>query len=160
MERSFQLMMQVAGRAGRKNKVGKVVIQTFSPDHWLLELVKKADYKALYEKEWRERQHFGYPPMIRLMKLSIKHKDTHVAQEAAKVLCSWLKESLGQSILGPESPMVPRINNYFIWQLLVKLERNAQLNANKSFVHQMVQRLQSTAEFKSVRVSIDVDPVN
>jgi primosomal protein N' len=55
---------------------------------------------------------------------------------------------------------VPRINNYFIWQLLVKLERNAQLNANKSFVHQMVQRLQSTAEFKSVRVSIDVDPVN
>lgn len=160
MERSFQLMMQVAGRAGRKNKVGKVVIQTFSPDHWLLEMVKKADYKALYEKEWRERQHFGYPPMIRLMKLSIKHKDTHVAQEAAKLLASWMKESLGNAVLGPELPMIPRINNYFIWQLLVKLERNAQLNQNKSVVSNLVYKLQTTPEFRSVRVSVDVDPVN
>jgi primosomal protein N' (replication factor Y) len=160
MERSFQLMMQVAGRAGRKNKVGKVIVQTFSPDHWLLEMVKKADYKSLYEKEWRERQHFGYPPMIRLMKLSVKHKDTHVAQEAAHTLATWLKEALGNAVLGPEPPMVPRINNYYIWQLMIKLERNAQLNQNKALVSEMVYKMQTAQAFKSVRVTIDVDPVN
>jgi primosomal protein N' (replication factor Y) len=159
IERSYQLMMQVAGRAGRRGKQGRVFIQTFNPTHWLFDLVRKGDYQSLYNHEVNERHHFGYPPFIRMMKVTIKHKDDHVAAQAAERAKKLLTDISGKHVLGPERPYVPKINNYYLWQFMIKQLRNKNLAEEKKAIRKALWELTAEPEFKSVRVSIDVDPL-
>jgi primosomal protein N' (replication factor Y) len=159
IERSYQLMMQVAGRAGRRGKQGRVFIQTYNPTHWLFDLVRKGDYQSLYNHEENERHHFGYPPFIRMMKITIKHKDDHVAALAAERAKKLLTDIADKHVLGPEKPYIPKINNYYLWQFMIKQLRNKNLADEKKAIRKALWELTAEPEFKSVRVSIDVDPL-
>lgn len=159
MERSFQIMLQVSGRAGRKNKRGKVLIQTYSPEHWLLDLVVKGDYKSFYEREVKERYQFVYPPFVRLMRITLKHKEDAVAQRAAEEVQRIISPVLKDRVLGPERPYIPRINNYFLQQFLVRLDKRKESEAIKATILQMIRMRLAEADFKQVRLSVDVDPL-
>lgn len=159
LERSFQIMMQVAGRAGRKNKRGKVIIQTYQPDHWMFSLINGGNYQALYEKEIAERHHFAYPPFTRLMNLTLKHRDESIVASAAHASSKALIPILKDHILGPEPPYIPRINNYYLQQMLVRLEKKAESEELKHQVIHLVRQVLQRPEFKQVKLQIDVDPL-
>jgi primosomal protein N' (replication factor Y) len=159
IERSYQLMMQVAGRAGRRGKQGRVFVQTYNPTHWLFDLIRKGDYQSLYNHEENERHHFGYPPFIRMMRITIKHKDDNVAGLAAERAKKLLTDISGKHVLGPERPYIPKINNYYLWQFMIKQLRNKNLAEEKKAIRKALWELTAEPEFKSVRVSIDVDPL-
>lgn len=159
IERGFQIMMQVAGRAGRKNKRGKVLIQTYNPEHWLLDMIVKNNYLAFYEKEIRERQHYGYPPFVRLMQITLKHKEEDVAKQAAYAVAKVLRPMLGDHLFGPEEPYIKRINNYYRQQFIVKLEKRPGIGELKQSIVAKVKEVLLQSEFKSVRVAFDVDPM-
>ncbi len=159
-ERAFQLILQVSGRGGRKHKRGKVVIQTSSPDHPVIHSIIENDYEGLYLREMQERQRFAYPPFYRLIKICIKHKDVKVAENAAYHLRNMLAPTIKENLLGPESPYVSKIRNYFIKELLVKVERtNTRLPTIKNFIKQHMQKLLEMKEFKNAIVFADVDVV-
>lgn len=159
IERSYQLMMQVAGRAGRREKQGKVIIQTYEPSHWLFDMVRNADYASLYQRELSERRQFGYPPFVRLMRVTIKHKEEYTAHDAAQLAMKEIQSIVGSYVLGPEKPMVPRINNYYLEQILVKLKRNHELQSKKAEILDRLRGILALKEFKAIKISIDVDPV-
>ena len=157
-ERSYQLMTQVAGRAGRREKRGKVVIQTYSPDHWVLRRVMEHDYLGMYRDELPERRNFMYPPFFRLIEITLRHKDARLAEAGAHRFATELRGALGDRVLGPEQPYISRINNYFLRKVLVKVEKAASPAHVKQLIHQAQVRLQSHPDYKSMRVAIDVDP--
>ena len=159
MERSFQIMLQVSGRAGRRNKRGKVLIQTYNPDHWLLDMITRGDYRSFYEREVKERYQFVYPPFVRLMRITLKHKDDAVVQRAAQEIQRLLVPVLKDRILGPERPYIPRINNYFLQQFLVRFDKKKESEAIKATVIQMMRLRLAEPDFKQVRLSVDVDPL-
>jgi primosomal protein N' (replication factor Y) len=158
-ERSFQLMSQVAGRSGRKNKQGKVIIQTFNPKHEVITDVVENDYKALYEKQMQERSAFHYPPYYRLVQVRLLHKDYKLLNEAAKVLATQLHSIFRGKVLGPEYPLVSRIKNQYIKQILIKASRKESVSALKKELQVQLDDFASLKEFKRVRIRIDVDPV-
>ncbi|MBN2173786.1 MAG: primosomal protein N' [Bacteroidales bacterium] len=158
-ERSFQLMAQVSGRAGRKKKRGKVIIQTYNPHHSVIQDVINNDYKAMYQHQILERRNFKYPPFYRLVSVSLKHKDSPLLNEGAKELALLLRERLGERILGPEYPIVSRIKNLYIKNIMVKLERDEKLNARKITIRETIKDFYTLARYKSIRVITDVDPM-
>ena len=157
-ERAFQMMVQVAGRAGRLRKQGKVVIQTRYPENWLLEEVKRHDYDAFYKKEIVERRQYHYPPFYRLIRLIIIDKNKGVVEKAANQLADRLKLSLKERVLGPEFPYISRIRNRFHIHILIKMEREMSPNKVKQFIQNEIDYLHSIKEFKSLRIYADVDP--
>lgn len=159
LERSFQIMMQVAGRAGRKKKRGRVLVQTFNPTHWLLDMVIRGDYQSFYEKEIQERHHFVYPPFVRMMKLTLKHKEEDIVLHAAEAISKLLSPQLNDRILGPEKPYIPRINNQYLQQFIIRLDKKAESAELKQRIIIQVREMLQNGPFKSVRLSIDVDPV-
>jgi primosomal protein N' (replication factor Y) len=159
LERSFQIMMQVAGRAGRKHKRGRVLVQTYNPEHWLLDLITKGDYRSFYEREVQERYQFVYPPFVRLMRITLKHKEDAVVQRAAQEIARIIAPMLKDRVLGPERPYIPRINNYFLQQFLVRFDKRKESEAMKATLIQMIRLRLVEADFKQVRLSVDVDPI-
>jgi primosomal protein N' (replication factor Y) len=157
-ERAFQMMVQVAGRAGRLRKQGKVVIQTRYPENWLLEEVKRHDYDAFYKKEIVERQQFQYPPFYRLIRLVIIDKNKALVEKGAKQLADRLRISLKERVLGPEFPYISRIRNRFHIHILIKIERDMSPNKVKRFIQSEIDYLHSLKDFKSLRIYADVDP--
>jgi primosomal protein N' (replication factor Y) len=158
-ERAFQMMVQVAGRAGRLRKQGKVIIQTHYPDHWVLEKVKQHDYSAFYKKEIVDRKNFLYPPFYRLIRLILIDKEKSVVDKAASQLADRLKLSLKDRVLGPETPYISRIRNRFYVHILVKIERNMSPHKVREFIQSEIDHLRSQKAFKSIRLHTDVDPV-
>ena len=157
-ERSFQLMAQVAGRAGRKGGQGKVVIQTYEPMHPVLQDVLRNDYRGLFNKQMATRRQFGYPPFYRLVMIRLKHKDDRKLNPAAAALASQLRPLFKQDLLGPEYPMVSRVKNMFIKQMMVKFRREYNAQQVKELIMEQIRLFQQQSEFKSVIVQIDVDP--
>ena len=157
-ERSFQLMSQVAGRAGRRGQQGKVIIQTYEPSHPVLQDVLRNDFRGLYEKQMATRRQFGYPPYYRLVMIRLKHKDYHKLNAAAAELSSRLRPIFKHDLLGPEYPMVPRVKNLYIKQMLVKFNREYNAQQVKELIMKQVELFQRTSEHKAVQVQIDVDP--
>ena len=158
-ERSFQLLSQVAGRAGRREKTGKVIIQTFNPAHRVIEQVIKNDFEGLYSKEISERKTFLYPPIFRLIRLDIKHKDPSLLYDIAFRLATELKSSLGKRVLGPEEPLVSRIRNYYIKTIYIKVERNGiSITRVKSFLQEVLLNMETNSKNKGAFVQVDVDP--
>ena len=158
-ERSFQLMSQVAGRAGRKGGHGQVIIQTYEPSHPVLQDVLRNDFKGLYDKQMVNRRQFGYPPFYRLVLIRLKHKDFQKLNPAAATLASMLRPIFKQDLLGPEYPMVSRVKNLYIKQMLVKFNREHNAQQVKELIMQQIHLFQQHSDFKSVQVQIDVDPM-
>ena len=158
-ERSFQLMSQVAGRAGRKGAQGRVIIQTYEPSHPVLQDVLRNDFKGLYEKQLINRRQFGYPPYYRIVLIRLKHKDYQKLNPAASMLASMLRPVFKQDLLGPEYPIVSRVKNLYIKQMLVKFNRDHSAQQVKSLIMEQIHLFQLDPDFKSVQVQIDVDPI-
>ena len=157
-ERSFQLMSQVAGRAGRKGEKGKVIIQTYEPTHPVLQDVLRNDFRGLYEKQMVTRRQFGYPPFYRIVLIRLKHKDEHKLNPAAAELASMLRPIFQQDLLGPEYPVVTRVKNLYIKQMMVKFKREHNAQQVKELIMQQIQLFREQSDYKSVIVQVDVDP--
>ncbi|MEC5142561.1 primosomal protein N' [Chitinophaga sp. 212800010-3] len=159
-ERAFQMMEQVSGRAGRKHGTGKVLIQANNTRHPILHYVMAHDYKAMYEAEIAERKEFGYPPFFRLLKLTIRHKDQMVAEQAARILASWLQPHIGAQLVGPAAPLVARVRNNYLQEMLIKLPREAKLIAHiKQVLQEFIIQLRAEKRFRTVAIIPDVDGV-
>ncbi len=157
-ERSYQLMAQVSGRAGRKNKRGKVIIQTHQPDHEVIRFVCNNDYPNMYARQMEERQSFSYPPFVRLVKISLKHKEQEVLDKASGVLAARLRKAFPRMVLGPEYPLVSRIQNMFIKEILIKLKRDQTLNDSKQTLLTVIHGFQKNRQHPPVKIVVDVDP--
>lgn len=157
-ERSFQLMAQVSGRAGRKNNEGWVVIQTYRPKNEIFRYVIYNAYEEFTNQQLVQRKQHNYPPYFRLIELRLLHKDSNTLNQAAFVLNNELRKLISFQILGPEYPVVSRIRNLYIKQFLIKIPRHENPAETKHAIASATASLQKTAEFKQVRVQIDVDP--
>jgi len=159
-ERAFQLMEQVSGRAGRKDASGKVMIQTLQPQHPIFQVLQQHDYKKLYATEIESRKQFFYPPFSRLIHLTFKHKLKEVVEKAAYEFANALKNKYGQYLVGPAEPVVGRVRNQYIIELLIKLPRDTKLIARcKEDIFYQVALLHQHKSYRSVTVIADVDPV-
>jgi primosomal protein N' (replication factor Y) (superfamily II helicase) len=158
-ERSFQLMAQVSGRAGRKNKRGKVILQSYEPSHPVIQMVIGTDYKGLYETQVEERRRFRYPPFYRLIRITLKFRDAKVLDKAARELADRLKVKFGKMVLGPEYPMISRIKGLFLKDILLKLDRNRPTSASKEQLKLILEEYAKSPDYKSIQLHIDVDPM-
>lgn len=157
-ERSFHMMEQVSGRAGRRQKIGKVVIQTSDPDNKIIRLVVNHDYKNLFRIQTEERKAFNYPPFCRMIKISLKHKDRSLLNEFAEILGRDLKNIFGKRVLGPEFPLVSRIQLWYIKNIIIKLEKEKSSAASRQLVKEAVERLEGQKGASALKIAIDVDP--
>lgn len=158
-ERAFQLITQVAGRAGRKNKKGRVVIQTSDPLHPVIQFALNNDYKALYERELIHRRQFQYPPFARMIEITLQHKAMQTVEKAALFLVNEARRLNVALVLGPAEPFISKINNYYIREVLVKTNQHTQsIQGMKLALQTVLDKMKTIAEFKSVLVSVDVDP--
>jgi primosomal protein N' (replication factor Y) len=157
-ERAFQLLTQVAGRAGRSSEQGKVLIQSFSPAHPVLQQVIQTNYEALYTQQIHERRAFDYPPFFRLIRISLKARDYQKAQQAAQWLHDVLAQHLTTPILGPVDPVVARVRNQYIKQLLLKYPDNTSRKHIKDVLSNALKSIEAIGQFRSVKINIDVDP--
>ncbi len=158
-ERSFQLMSQVSGRAGRKKERGKVIIQTSDPTHPVIRYVIKNDFEGLYRDQIMERQAFAYPPFVRLIKLVIKGREKESADKAANELAIKLRKIFGRRVLGPQPPVIGRIKNLYLNQIILKVEKKSSFSRARKLLQEAVDECYQIDIFKKVRISIDVDPM-
>ena len=156
-ERSFQLLQQVSGRAGRTKKRGKVLIQTYNPYHRILQQVSTNDYNGMYTDELEQRYQYKYPPYYRTIKLSIRDRNFNKMQKASIWLGSLFRRKLEERVLGPEQPPVGRIRNQFITNILIKIDREESVISTKEFIQQALRSFAAVKDFSSVRVVVDVD---
>lgn len=157
-ERAFQMMEQVSGRAGRKHDKGKVLIQASNTRHPVLQYVTAHDYVAMYQAEIAERQEFGYPPFFRLVKITLRHKNQLVAEQAAQILSSWLQPHIGQQLVGPAAPLVGKVRNNYLQEMLIKLPRDSKTIAHtKQLLKEYFIKLLAEKKFRSVSIVPDVD---
>lgn len=158
-ERSYQLMAQVSGRAGRKKKQGKVVIQTNDTEHPIIQQVIHNNYPIMFKQQLKERKEFNYPPFSRLIKVTLKHRDLNTVQKGAQFLINSFKALPHLQVLGPTVPPIPRIQNQYIRTALIKLHRGNHVTTVKRQLVTQVDALKQHPPFKSVQVMLDVDPM-
>jgi primosomal protein N' (replication factor Y) len=157
-ERSYQLMAQVSGRAGRKNKRGKVIIQASSGDHLIIADVVKNDYKGMFSRQAEERRRFSYPPYSRLIEITLKHRNMQTVSQAGEWLAEALRKQVTEKILGPEFPLIPRIRNQYLKSMLIKIEKSVNLVVTKKLVTEALLMMKTRDDFRSVQYTLDVDP--
>jgi len=159
-ERAFQQITQVAGRAGRREKKGTVIVQTRQPEHSIYEKIVNGNYKQFYLEDMADRQKFFYPPFVKLIKISSRHKDKNIVEKAARHLHNLLSDiQVKKIMLGPEKALIGKIKNQFIFETLVKLDKSG--NAQAVFKQDMqliLEEMYANKEFRSVKVVVDVDP--
>lgn len=156
-ERSFQMMTQVAGRAGRSEKQGKVVIQTYNPNHNTIQQVTNHNYIGMYKEQLYDRQIYRYPPYFRIIKLTLKHKDFDKLKEGAMWLYQVLSQNLGMPVLGPEEPAISRIRNEYIRTILIKIPNNLHLGNTKKTIQKMLNSFEAVAQYRAIKVVVNVD---
>jgi len=157
-ERSFQLMAQVSGRAGRKEKKGTVFIQTANPENSIIRQVINNDYQSMYQTQLAERQSFFYPPISRIISITLKHRDRNTVDNGAKVLFEQIKNIEGLTALGPTVPAISRVQNFYLMDILIKLSKTDGMQAKQRMQDTIEQFLQ-TPEFKNIMIVADVDPM-
>jgi len=158
-ERSFQMLSQVAGRAGRRTKQGKVIIQAYDTSHRVISQVINNNYEEMFDTEIVERRNFHYPPLYRLIQLDVKHKDITKLVYIAATLASILRSQFADRILGPEAPLVSRIRNYYIQTILIKVEKEGvSVQKIKDALRDILLNFDADAANKGVYVQVDVDP--
>lgn len=158
-ERAFQLMEQVSGRAGRKDQRGRVLIQATQLKHPVLQMVQEHDYKKFYEFEIYNRHQFFYPPFSRIVLLTLRHKDKATVMQAADKLAGSLRQDLKDYVIGPAAPIVNRVRNQYLMEILIKLPKEAGMGMTyRKVIRNHINLLQSVKGFKSLPVMADVDP--
>ncbi|QLE00073.1 primosomal protein N' [Galbibacter sp. BG1] len=160
-ERSFQLIQQVAGRAGRTSKRGKVIIQTYNPYHQILQQASLNRYEEMFVDQINERKQFRYPPFMRIIKIVFKHKDYNKVNEAsawfAKALHTVFDKATKTEILGPEFPPVSRIRNEYLKNIVVKIPYNQSVKQTKDAIKKIDKSFNAISSYRSVRVIYNVD---
>jgi primosomal protein N' (replication factor Y) len=158
-ERSYQMLAQVSGRAGRRGKQGKVVIQTYDPNHRVIKQVIENDYANLYFTEMEERKSFKYPPYFRIIGLDVKHRNPEILYNQAEYLANELRKHFGDRVIGPEAPLINRIRNYYIKSIMLKFERDAiSIVKAKAIIRDVITQFQTTKLSKGSIIQPDVDP--
>ncbi|WP_315099567.1 primosomal protein N' [Capnocytophaga sputigena] len=161
-ERSFQLLLQVSGRAGRSALQGKVMIQTYNPQHPVIQQVLQNDFKGMYQSQIEERQSFSYPPFVQMIKITLKHTNFNRTNEGAEWFANALKEAFaskkGIEILGPEFPLISRIRNEYMKDVLVKVKPSElSIHHTKEQIKRIETSFQSISNFRAIRVSYLID---
>jgi len=156
-ERSYQLMQQVAGRAGRTKKRGKVLIQTYNPFHQILQQVSVNDYLGMYKDQIEERHQYKYPPFYRIIKITGKHKDYNRVNDAVAWFAKSLRSVFKENVLGPEFPPISRIRNQYHKNILIKIPQGQSLGKTKEAIRKIKASFESVKEFSGVRIIINVD---
>jgi len=156
-ERSYQLMVQVSGRAGRVKKRGKVAIQTFNPFHQILQQVSTNSFEEMYKEQLDERWQYQYPPFFRLIKITLRHKDFNRVDEGAHWLGNSLTSIFGEFVLGPSTPSISKIRNYYIRTLVIKVPQKQSLRITKKNILRIKNSFQAVKEFQPIKFNIDVD---
>jgi primosomal protein N' (replication factor Y) len=157
-ERSMQLLMQVAGRAGRHGNNGRVIIQTSQPEHPVIQFLNKGNYAYFAEKELEERNQFRYPPFSRLITITLKHKKEYVCNKAANLIANKFRDIKGIIVLGPQAPVIERVQQYYIKEVIVKMERSKETLRIKEEVRRVIKNVSETEGLKSVMITPDMDP--
>ena len=157
-ERTYQMLSQVAGRAGRKGERGKVIIQTYQPKHPIIQQVIENDYEGMLKDQLHEREQYLYPPYYRLIRIMIKHKDLETVKLASNWIFNVLNQSYSGQILGPIFPNIARLRNYYQMQLLIKVENDTSRKVVKQLISQTLKSFDVIGRFKSARINVDVDP--
>lgn len=158
-ERSFQLLTQVAGRAGRTQKRGKVIVQSFNPYHQILKQVSTNDYLGMYKEQLYEREQFLYPPANRIIKITFKHKNYNTLNDAAEWFAKGLRTIFRAGILGPEYPPVARIRNQYLKNVIIKVPLGQPLGKTKKSIKRIENSFNAISQFRSVRVIYNVDHI-
>ena len=156
-ERSYQLLQQVSGRAGRTKKRGKVLIQTFNPYHQILQQVSTNDYDGMYTQQKEERYQYKYPPFYRTIKITFKHRNFQSMTNASIWFGRALELKLKENVLGPEPPPVSRVRNQYITNILVKIPKSQSISKTKDYINNVKRSFNAIKEFASVKLIIDVD---
>jgi len=157
-ERSYQMLCQVAGRAGRSDRKGNVLIQTYQPEHPILRQVLDHDYEGLYQTQKKERHEYKYPPYYRMIRITFKSRQYDTVNLASEWFTNVLRQSYEGTVLGPVFPSVARIRNQYHKQLVVKIDHNFTPQVIKKTLERTLQSFQAIAAFRSTRVNFDVDP--
>tara|TARA_R110001599_G_scaffold229_6_gene887 strand:+ start:2503 stop:4959 length:2457 start_codon:yes stop_codon:yes gene_type:complete len=158
-ERSFQLLTQVAGRAGRTKKRGKVIIQSYNPNHRILQQVTTSDYLGMFQEQIYEREQYKYPPINRIIKITFKHKDYNKLNDASEWFAKSLRNSFGGNVLGPEYPPVARIRNQYIKNVIIKIGENYSLVKTKNSIKRIEKSFNAISYYRGVRVIYNVDHI-
>lgn len=158
-ERAFQLMMQVAGRAGRRDEGGEVVIQTAEPGHPVIRQVVAGDYEAMARQQLAEREGFFYPPFARLTALTLRHRDPALLRRGVTELADRLRQRFGRRLLGPITPPVDRIRDEYLAGLLLKIENSASARRAREILREELARFAACRDYRSITLVVDVDPL-
>lgn len=158
-ERSYQLMAQVAGRAGRKNKQGTVILQTYSPDNFIVRKVIENDYQGMYQHELEERRMFKYPPFYRIINVYVRHRDNETTEKIANEMAGKMRMVLGNRILGPDKPPVSRIQTMYIRKIILKVENGLDMRFVKEQLRNIYRQMLEDKKYKSFLIHYDVDPM-
>lgn len=158
-ERSFHLMAQVSGRAGRRNEQGKVIIQTFNPEHTIIQYVINNDYISMFNSQIEERKLFKYPPYWNFVIIRLKNKDREKLHKAAATLAYGLRMDLFERVKGPQEPLINKINNMYIQNIHIRFEKKISATKVKNSIMEKCKKIRSSVEFGSTSIEIDVDPL-
>jgi primosomal protein N' (replication factor Y) len=156
-ERSFQMMTQVSGRSGRSQKQGKVIIQTYNPEHNTIQQVVHNNYSGMYKEQLYERQIYKYPPFFKLVKLTLKHRDFDKLKEGALWLYQVMQQNLTIPVLGPEEPPISRIRNEYIRTIMIKIPINQSLQSTKKNIQKILNSFDAVSQYRSIKVAVNVD---
>lgn len=156
-ERSFQMLTQVAGRAGRFEKQGKVIIQTYNPNHNTIQQVTNNDYLGMYKEQLYDRQIYKYPPYFRIIKVTLKQRDYDKLKAGSMWLYQVLSENLNMPVLGPEEPLISRIRNEYIRTIIIKIPQNTPIGNTKNTLQKMLNSFEAVAQFRSIKVTLNID---
>jgi primosomal protein N' (replication factor Y) len=158
-ERAYQLMSQVSGRAGRRKRPGEVVLQTSHPDHPLIQAVMQHNYEAMFATQMEERELFHYPPLFRLIEIRLKHRNETLVHDFANEYADVLRKKLGDRVIGPDKPVVGKIQNLYIQKLLLKIESSASTVLLREILEQTQKQMGMNAVFRNIIIQYDVDPI-
>ncbi|WP_348812696.1 replication restart helicase PriA [Flavobacterium maritimum] len=156
-ERSFQMMTQVAGRSGRSEKQGKVVIQTYNPNHNTIQQVTNNDYAGMYKEQLYDRKIYKYPPYFRIIKLTLKQRDFDKLKEGSMWLYQVLSQNLNMPVLGPEEPGISRIRNEYIRTIMIKIPQNTSIGSTKKTIQKILNSFEAVSLYRAIKVTINVD---
>lgn len=156
-ERSYQMLTQVAGRAGRAEKQGKVLIQTYNPDHNVIQQVTTNDYLAMYNEQLYDRQIYKYPPYFRIIKVTMKQRDFEKLKAGSIWLYEVMRQNLLMPVLGPEEPVISRIRNEYIRTIIIKIPQNISIGLTKKAIQKMLNSFEAVAQFRAIKVTLNVD---
>ena len=156
-ERSFQMMTQVAGRSGRSEKRGKVIIQTYNPLHNVIQQVTDHNYEGMYTEQLYERKIYHYPPFYRVIRLTLKHRDFEKLKEGATWLYEVLQQNLTTPVLGPEEPAIGRIRNEYIRTIMIKIPAETSLQGTKKTIRKILNSFDLVSQYRTVKVTVNVD---